>query len=214
MRPNPVKLLSGTAVQVARDENMLNKVIQDHDSFEQPDWLAGMTSSDQQIRSQAFEAFMNAWQKPIYFYMRKLLVNHHDADDASQEVMIQVFQSIHTFQKKSTFSTWLMTIAYRKAMDAMRKRKTNAWVSLERSHQAALSHLNEDALFDADDAESRLHAAIATLPPRQRQVFVLRYFDELSFRKIAAITSKTEGALKASFHHASKKVRALLVLPF
>jgi hypothetical protein len=115
MRPNPVKLLSGTAVQVARDENMLNKVIQDHDTFEQPDWLAGMTSSDQQIRSQAFEGFMNAWQKPIYFYMRKLLVNHHDADDASQEVMIQVFQSIHTFQKKSTFSTWLMTIAYRKA---------------------------------------------------------------------------------------------------
>ena len=192
---------------------MRNKIIHDHDSFEQPDWLSGMTSKDTRIQSQAFEGFMDAWQKPIYLYMRKLLVNHLDADDASQEVMIQVLKSIDTFQKKSTFSTWLMTIAYRKAMDAMRKRKTHSWVSLDASNQAALSYLNEDALFDADEAETRLHEAISTLPPRQRQVFILRYFDELSFREIATISGKTEGALKASFHHASKKIRATVVLP-
>jgi len=192
---------------------MPKKISNDHDAYEQPDWLDGMTHSNPHIRSKAFEGFMNAWQQPIYFYMRKLLVNHQDADDASQEVMIQVLKSIDTFQKKATFSTWLMTIAYHKAMDAMRKRKTHSWVSLDAANHAALSHLNEDALFDADEAETRLQAAISTLPPRQRQVFVLRYFDEFSFRKIAAITVKTDGALKASFHHASKKIRANVVLP-
>mgnify|MGYP002629147068 CR=1 FL=1 len=192
---------------------MSKKIIPDHNAFEQPDWLDGMTDSNPHIRSQSFEGFMNAWQKPIYFYMRRLLMNHQDADDASQEVIIQVFKSIDSFQKKSTFSTWLITIAYRKAMDAMRKRKTHAWTSLDATNQAALSHLNEDALFDADEAERRLHSAIANLPPRQRQVFILRYFDELSFREIAAISGKTEGALKASFHHAVKKVRATVVLP-
>ena len=110
---------------------MPKKISNDHDAFEQPDWLDGMTNSHPHIRSKAFEGFMNAWQKPLYFYMRKLLVNHQDADDASQEVMIQVLKSIDTFQKKATFSTWLMTITYHKAMDAMRKRKTHSWLSLD-----------------------------------------------------------------------------------
>ena len=84
---------------------MPKKISNDHDAFEQPDWLDGMTHSNPHIRSKAFEGFMNACQQPIYFYMRKLLVNHQDADDASQEVMIQVLKSIDTFQKKATFST-------------------------------------------------------------------------------------------------------------
>ena len=142
--------------------------------------------------------------------MRRLLRNHADADDATQEVIIQVYQSISTFQRKSKFSTWLMSIAYRKGIDAIRKIKARPWVSLEEIFQHACDQLHADPLFDANEAEVKLQAAIETLPPRQRQVFVMRYFDERPFAEIVSITGKSEGALKASFHHAQKKIHAYL----
>ena len=176
----------------------------------QPDWLCDLKDATGLERERAFAAMMRAWHVPIYSFLRGMLNEHEDAADATQEAFVQVLRSIDTFRGEAKFSTWLYTIARRKGLDALRSRKQ---LSLRRAHPNAAhweARLEADPFFDGDEAERKLHAALQLLPARQREVFTLRYFQEMAYADIAELTGTSEGAAKASYFHAKNKVQAHL----
>lgn len=184
-------------------------------AMDQPDWLEDLKpSAAPDVRERAFRLFLAEWQRPVYRFVRRMLVVHEDADDVTQETLIQVARSVEGFRGESAFSTWLFQVANRKALDHLAAAKRRRALSLSRApgmedHLAALA---ADPFFDGDEAERRLQAGLACLPPRQKQVFILRYFEALPYAEIARITRLSEGSLKASYHHAAGKLKQFLVL--
>lgn len=179
--------------------------------YDQPAWLPGLKSTDLTVKNRAFQAMMDAWQKQIYSHLLHLLGNHDDADDATQETFIQLLKSIETFEERSKFSTWLYTIAHRKGIESLRKRSRiqRRFTRSERKlpidcAAAAADHLSEMEI------RRLLQEAVKQLPTRQREVFLLRHFESLQFGQIASITGVSIGAIKASYHHARKKVEKIL----
>lgn len=179
--------------------------------YDQPAWLPGLKSTDLTVKNRAFQAMMDAWQKQIYSHLLHLLGNHDDADDATQETFIQLLRSIETFEERSKFSTWLYTIAHRKGIESLRKRSRiqRRFTRSERKlpidcAAAAADHLSEMEI------RRLLQEAVKQLPTRQREVFLLRHFESLQFGQIASITGVSIGAIKASYHHARKKVEKIL----
>lgn len=183
-------------------------------AMNQPDWLADLkTGVAAERRERAFRLFLAEWQRPVYRFVRRMLINHEDADDVTQETLIQVAKSVDGFRGDAAFSTWLYQVANRKALDHLAASKRRRALSLSRvpgmeDHLAALA---ADPHFDGEEAEMRLEAGLACLPPRQKQVFILRYFEDLSYTEIAGITCLSEGSLKASYHHAAAKLKQFLI---
>lgn len=176
--------------------------------FEQPDWIDGLCDGEPFARERAYHSMMDVWHEPIYRFTRTLLGQHEDAADAAQETFIEVLRSIKTFRREAKFSTWLFTIARRKALDLLRQRKRLKHLNEELAFEAHLHTLQTDPLFDGDKVLQRLHAAVLTLPERQREVFTLRYFNEMPFRDLAQILNLSEGSVKASYFHAKEKITA------
>ncbi len=179
-----------------------------------PIWLHDLQRGRRRAKERAFESFLDVWHERLYAYCRRMMGNHEDAADVTQETLIQVFKSAGQFEGRSAFSSWVFAIASRKALDALKRRNRDRTIGLEEGFLQAKAALQADALFSGDDAEVRLHAAIATLPARQRQVFNLRYYEGLPFAEIAGMTGITEGSLKASYHHAAQKIKSHLTTSF
>jgi len=177
----------------------------------QPVWLEALQHPPSAAaREHAFRLLISEYQRPVYQHVRRMLGNHADADDATQETFIQVHRSIGTFRGEAPLRAWIFAIAGRKALDAIARRRTPER-SFEAAFEEASSALATDPLFDGDAAARALHAAVLALPDRQRQVFVMRYFEALPYADIAATTGVTEGALKASYHHAVEKVKRFVL---
>ena len=134
--------------------------------------------------------------------------NHEDAADATQDTFVQVMKSVHRFKKKAKFSTWLYSIARNKALDELRRQKKRQHIPFNTEFDAAQNQLQSDPYFEGDEIEYRLHAAVAILPTRQKEIFILRYFELIPFAELAAVIGISEGAAKASFFHAKNKVTA------
>lgn len=178
------------------------------EKYVQPDWLDRLTDADFASRERAYHALMDEWHQPIYRFLRTLLGSHADAADATQNTFIQVLESVHGFRREAQFSTWLFAIARRKGLDALRKRTRSIELEFNEEFQDRLLALQSDVLFDGNEAEAHLHAAVLALPERQREIFVLRYFQELPYQAISEILQLSEGAVKASYFHAKEKVRS------
>ncbi|MBT6163231.1 MAG: RNA polymerase sigma factor [Crocinitomicaceae bacterium] len=179
--------------------------------YAQPSWLADLQSADLMVKNRAYQAMMDEWQRRVYSHIYQLVGNHADADDTTQETFIQLLKSIHTFEERSQFSTWLFTIAHRKGIETLRKRSrikkhvVNDDEALTRNMTSPQAqHLS------AEQINHHLERAIQGLPTRQKQVFLLHYYEGQSFRSIGEITGITTGALKASYHHARKKIETAL----
>lgn len=156
-------------------------------------------------KERAFSELLDFMHEPIYFHLRKMLGNHDDASDATQNTFIQVHKSLAKFEFKSKLSTWIYSIATRKGIDLIRKRKQ--FISLEDAEFSLL----EDSYFDGDSITTNLYAAVLTLPTKQRVVFVLKYFEDLDYKTISEVTGTSVGALKASYHQAKEKIKPLLI---
>jgi RNA polymerase sigma-70 factor (ECF subfamily) len=179
--------------------------------YDQPEWLPGLKSSDLTLKNRAFQAMMDVWQKQIYSHLLHLLGNHDDADDATQETFIQLLKSIESFEERSKFSTWLYTIAHRKGIECLRKRsKIQQLFTRNETKQLDASAAAPDSNLSEAEIRKLLEEAVQQLPTRQREVFLLRHFEGLRFRQIATITGVSDGALKASYHHARKKIENIL----
>lgn len=167
--------------------------------------------SDPDLRRSAFDDVVRQYSEPLYWKIRHIVLQHDDADDVLQNTFIKAWRSLDDFQGKSRISTWLYRIAVNESLDFLRRQKAR--------HDAAGfdvetygSMLTSDTYFDGSEAERQLRAAVEKLPHVQRVVFSMRYFDNMKYGEISEILQTSEGALKASYHHAAKKIVDILGL--
>lgn len=158
-----------------------------------------------------FRLLMQQYQEPLYRHIRRLVYDHDDADDVLQNTFIKVFRSIDRFEGKSKLFTWLYRIATNEAITFLSQRNRKNTDSIDNADTAHLANnLKADVFFDGDDIEKKLQQALSTLPDKQRAVFNLRYYDEMPYEEMSAVLDTSVGALKASYHHAAKKIEAFL----
>ena len=158
----------------------------------------------------AFNQLVLKYQERLYWHVRKIVISHDDTDDVLQNTMIKVWRSLPDFRADSSLFTWLYRIATNEALSFLKqkKRKTFApWVDVE----AKLSEqLESDPWFSGDEIQYKLQQAILKLPQKQKIVFNMKYFDQVKYEEMAVILDTSVGALKASYHHAVKKIEAML----
>jgi RNA polymerase sigma-70 factor (ECF subfamily) len=162
--------------------------------------------------SAGFRLLVESYSKRLYWHIRRLVILHEDADDALQNTFINAWKNIGDFRKESSLYTWLYSIATNEALAIINKRKKNSAVSLDDVWQVLASSAEGSTWFDGDEAQVKLQNAILKLPEKQRIVFNLRYFDEMPYEEMSKMLKTSEGALKASYHHAVKKIEEILGL--
>ena len=161
--------------------------------------------TDGRSREEFFAFLVNQYSKQLYWKRRSIVLYHDDADDALQNTFMKVWRCLDDFQGKSKLSTWLYSIAIHEALGVIRHRK-NLVVVGSSEETSVTNRLMADEYFDGDDGLAILQEAIARLPYVQRTVFVLRYYDEMKYSDISEMLGTSEGALKASYHIAVRKI--------
>lgn len=162
-------------------------------------------------RREGFAVLVKQYSEKLYWKVRRIVLSHEDANDVLQNVFIKVWSNLQNFQGKSSLSTWLYRIAINESLDFLRKQKLADKVSADEDVSVA-SRLMSDEYFDGDEVQARLQEAVAILPEVQRTVFNLKYFEEMKYSEISQILNTSEGALKASYHLAVKKITEYLHL--
>ena len=161
--------------------------------------------SDPSTQRKAFEQVVRQYSEQLYWQVRRIVLTHEDANDVMQNVMLKAWSSLDSFRQDSKLSTWLYRIAINESLDFVRRQKVADMVSADDSVGIA-NTLMADRYFDGDETEAQLQEAIAQLPEVQRTVFNLRYYDEMKYSEMSKILNTSEGALKASYHIAVKKI--------
>ena len=161
--------------------------------------------SDPKKQRQAFSMVVSQYSEPLYWKIRRIVLNHDDANDVLQNVFLKAWNNLGDFQQKSKISTWLYRIAVNESLDFLRRQKTASMVSADEDIMVG-NRLMADEYFDGDEAQALLQEAISRLPDVQRTVFTLRYYDEMKYSEMSRLLTTSEGALKASYHLAVKKI--------
>lgn len=161
--------------------------------------------SDPMTRREGFSALVHQYSEQLYWKVRHIVLNHEDANDVLQNTFVKAWSSLDTFQGKSSISTWLYRIAVNESLDFLRRQKVAENVSADEDLSVA-NRLMADDYFDGDETQAQLQEAVAKLPEVQRTVFTLRYFDEMKYSEMSKVLHTSEGALKASYHLAVKKI--------
>ena len=163
-----------------------------------------------QLKEDAFTKLLKRHQQKVYYQIKRMVTEHADADDIAQQVWIKVWNKLHSFKMESEFTTWLFRVAYNETLNFLEKQKKQS------SRNVSEDYIdNEQAAGKSNDPkytqiQIALEQAIKQLPEKQRFVFMLRYYDELNYEKIASITGTTVGGAKANFHQALKKMEEIL----
>ncbi len=161
-------------------------------------------------REKAFTSIIKKYQEKLYWHIRRMVIHHEDANDVLQNVFIKVWNGLDNFREDSQLYTWLYRIATNESLTYLEQQKKKSSVSIEKAGSIA-SQLKADKDFDANKIEWKLQLAIQELPEKQRLVFNLRYYDEMPYDEMSKILDTSEGALKASYHHAVKKVEDFIL---
>ncbi|MBO1362758.1 sigma-70 family RNA polymerase sigma factor [Prevotella sp. A2931] len=154
---------------------------------------------------QGFSLLVARYSEPLYWKIRHVVLDHDDADDILQNTFLKAWNNLDRFEGRSSLLTWLYRIAYNEALDFLRRQKKFSTIGNSMDESVA-ERLLADEYFDGDETQARLQAAVAGLPEVQRAVFTMRYFEEMKYSQISQILGTSEGALKASYHLAVKKI--------
>ncbi|MEG9328733.1 RNA polymerase sigma-70 factor, ECF subfamily [Salinimicrobium catena] len=165
---------------------------------------------DPQKRDEAFRELLRLYQERLYWQIRNIVKNHEDADDVLQNTFIKIYRNIGKFKGDSQLFSWMYRIATNESLTFLKKRARELHISSEELQQQIIDNLETDVYFEGDKIQLKLQRAIATLPEKQQQVFNMKYFQELKYKEISDILGTSEGALKASYHIATKKVEEYL----
>lgn len=160
-----------------------------------------------ETQRQAFAQVVHQYSKPLYWKIRRIVLTHEDANDVLQNTFLKAWNNLDDFRNKSKISTWIYRIAVNEALDFLRKKSNNRAVSADDDPSVA-NMLMADDYFDGDEIQAQLQEAIAQLPEVQRVVFNLRYYEEMKYAEMSQLLNTSEGALKASYHLAVKKITA------
>lgn len=161
---------------------------------------------DEKTRHYAFNLLVNQFQQRLYWHIRRILLDHDDTNDVIQNVFIKVWKNFENFRQDSQLYTWLYRIATNESLTFLKQKKRRAFVSFSDVEYEMADSLNNDPLFTGDKIQLKLQQAILKLPPQQRLVFNMKYFDAMKYEEISEILGVTIGALKATYHHAVKKI--------
>ena len=158
----------------------------------------------------AMNEVIRLYSEPLYWQIRRLVQRHEDADDILQNTFIKAWMSIENFRGDAKLGTWLYKIALNESLTFLSKEQKRAEISLDNTESSIAEKIETDEWIDGDETSVLLRKAIATLPEKQRVVFNMRYFDEMKYEEISKILGTTVGALKASYHLATKKIEQFL----
>lgn len=159
---------------------------------------------------QAFKLLVKDYHQRVYWQIRRMLLIHEDADDIAQNVFIKIYQNLNSFKNESKLSTWIFRITYNETINFIHKNAKEQNVSFEDYSMNIADDLSTDEYYTGDEIELKLQKAIASLPEKQRVVFMMKYYDEMKYEQISEISGTSVGALKASYHHAVTKIKEFL----
>lgn len=158
---------------------------------------------DKSMQRAAFARMVSVYSEPIYCQIRRIVLSHDDANDLLQNTFIKAWTNLESFRGDSKISTWLYRIAINEALNFVQKQKNH--FSLDED-SSVVDFLMSDEFFDGDELQAQLQEVIARLPEKQRLVFQMKYFQDMKYEEISEILGTTVGALKATYHHAVKKI--------
>ena len=159
-----------------------------------------------ETQNQAFQELLRRYQRPLYSHIRNIVINHDDADDVLQNTFIKVFRHLKGFKGDSKLFSWIYRIGTNEALSFLSNKAKRNGHTGESLSSSIVENLRSDTYFNGDEIQFKLHLAVATLPPKQQLVFKMKYFEDLKYEEISDILGTSTGALKASYHHAVKKI--------
>ncbi|MBL7852899.1 MAG: RNA polymerase sigma factor [Cyclobacteriaceae bacterium] len=163
-----------------------------------------------ETRGYGFNLLVRAYQQRVYWLVRKMVIDHDDADDITQEVFIKVHKAIDQFREDSQLYTWIYRIATNECLSFLNRKKRRFFLPIEDVAGQLTAKIDSTPGLEGDEIQKKLQKALLKLPDKQRLVFNMRYYDDLSYEDMAEITKTSVGALKASYHHAVKKIEEFL----
>jgi len=158
----------------------------------------------------AFSRIVSEYSERLYWQIRKMVFSHDDANDILQDVFVKAWTNLDNFRGDAKLTTWLYRIAINESITLLNKKRAQNNVSIDDGDTFLLNTLESDEYFDGDSAQTQLQKAILTLPDKQRLVFQMKYFEEMKYEDMSEILGTSVGALKASYHHAVKKIEKIL----
>ena len=161
---------------------------------------------DPSLKEKGYTGIIKKYQEKLYWHIRRMVVNHEDANDVLQNMFIKVWNALDNFREDSQLYTWLYRIATNESLSYIEQQKKRASVSLSDVENGLSNKLRAEKNYDSNKIEWKLQLAMQQLPEKQRVVFNLRYYDEMPYQEMSVVLETSEGALKASYHHAVKKI--------
>lgn len=165
---------------------------------------------DPERAREGFSRIVNLYAEKLYWQIRKMVLNHDDANDLLQNTFMKAWANIDLFRGEAKLSTWLYKIALNECITFLKKQRAQNQVSIDDDDTFLMDQLKDDPYFDGDELQKRLQEAILTLPEKQRIVFLMKYYDDMKYEEMSEILGTSVGALKASYHHAVKKIEDYL----
>jgi RNA polymerase sigma factor (sigma-70 family) len=162
-------------------------------------------------KERAFTAIIKKYQEKLYWHIRRMVVDHDDANDVLQNVFIRIWNGLENFRENSQLYTWMYRIATNECLTFLEQQKKKSALSLSDVESGLTNQIKADKHFDPSKLEWKLQLAIQQLPEKQRVVFNLRYYDEMPYEEMSKVLETSEGALKASYHHAVKKIEDFIL---
>ncbi|TBX66640.1 sigma-70 family RNA polymerase sigma factor [Flavobacterium silvisoli] len=157
-------------------------------------------------QNQAFQKLLHDYQRPLYYHIRSIVLNHDDADDVLQNTFVKVFQYLKDFKGDSKLFSWMYRIATNESITFINQKAKRNGTTSEALQSKIVDNLKADVFFDGNEIQLKLQKAIALLPEKQQLVFKMRYYQEIKYEDMSEILGTSVGALKASYHHAAKKI--------
>jgi RNA polymerase sigma factor (sigma-70 family) len=176
--------------------------------LEDKELLAKIKNPD--TRNYGFNMLVRSYQQRVYWHVRKMVIDHDDADDLTQEVFIKIHRYIDTFREDSQLFTWIYRIATNECLTFLEKKKRRFFLPIGDVEGELSAKVDSSANITGDEIQKKLQKALLKLPDKQRLVFNMKYYEDLSYEQMAEITTTSVGALKASYHHAVKKIEEFL----
>ena len=161
-------------------------------------------------QEKVFNEIVKTYSERLYWHVRRFVLSHEDTDDLLQDIFLKIWTALPSFRGEAQLYTWVYRIATNETLNFLRRQKVRAALQFRRLDDVMEERIDTDPYFNGSAAERALSKAIARLPEKQRSVFIMRYYEDMSYEEIAAVTGTSVGALKASFHIAQEKVRAEL----
>ena len=166
---------------------------------------------EDKTRNEAFNLLLNKYQQKIYWHVRRMVIDHDDADDLVQDVFIKVWKNLPGFRSDAQLYTWMYRIATNECITFLNKKKQKNNVPLDEVDYELSNNFGESTQFTGDQIQRKLQQALLTLPEKQKLVFNMKYYDDMKYEEISQVLGTSVGALKASFHLAVKKIEAYLL---